>query len=164
MSPSSKETRLNPPCSSPPSAPPRAHLRSRPCPANGFPGKPVGWLTVAALTAGPVPAKQELWLCRDPACPVVYFSEGGGVISVQELRTEPGFKNCTTGLLCYCFLYRREDIVREIAANGTTMAFEVIRREVKAGNCACQVRNPSGGCCLSDVRQAIEEVTRNATP
>ena len=154
---------MNPPCSSPPSAPPGAPLRRRPCPVNGFPGKPVGWLTVAALTVGPVPAKQEFWLCCDPACPAVYFSDSG-VLSARELRTEPGFKNGTTGLLCYCFLYRREDIVREIAENGTTIAFDVIQREVKAGNCACQVRNPSGGCCLSDVRRAVEEATRNATP
>ena len=141
-------------------------LRSRPCPVNGFPGSPVGWLTVAALTSGPVPAKQDFWLCRDPACPAVYFSESDA-ISAQELRTEPGFKNGTSGWLCYCFLYGREDIAREIAARGTTTVFEVIQREVKAGNCACQVRNPSGGCCLGDVRQAIEqaieEVARNAT-
>jgi hypothetical protein len=117
---------------------------------------------VAARTAGPVPAKRDFWLCRDPECPAVFFSERE-VLSARELRTEPGFKNGTTGLLCYCFLFRREDIVREIAANGTTVTFDVIQREVKAGNCACQVRNPSGGCCLSDVRRAIEEAARNAT-
>ena len=146
-------------CSPPPGAP----THSRPCPVSGFPGKPVDWLTVAALTSGPVPSKQAFWVCHDPACPTVYFSEGANVISAQELRTEPGFKNGTTGLICYCFLYRREDIAREIAARGTTTVFEAIQQEVKAGNCACQVRNPSGGCCLGEVRRAIVEVVRNAT-
>lgn len=155
---------MNSPCSSTPSAPPGTPLRSRPCPVNGFPGKPVDWLTVAALTSGPVPSKQEYWLCRDAACPAVYFSDGASVITAQELRTEPGFKNGTTGLICYCFLYRREDIAREIAARDTPTAFEIIQREVKAGHCACQVRNPSGGCCLGEVRQAVEEIALDTAP
>lgn len=154
---------MKPSCSATPESPSGAVLHRRPCPVNAFPGKPVSWLTVAALTSGPVPSRQVFWLCRDPACPAVYFNEGANVISTQELRTEPGFKKGTTGLLCYCFLLRREDIVRELATRGTTTAFEIIQKEVKAGNCACQVRNPSGGCCLSEVRQAIKEIARDAT-
>lgn len=78
---------MNSSCSSAPESPAGADLRSRPCPVNGFPGKPVGWLTVAALTSGPVPSKQAFWLCRDPACPAVYFSVDASVISAQEFRT-----------------------------------------------------------------------------
>ncbi len=28
----------------------------------------------------------------------------------------------------------------------------MIAREIKAGHCACEVKNPSGRCCLGDVR------------
>jgi hypothetical protein len=28
---------------------------------------------------------------------------------------------------------------------------------VKAGNCACEVKNPSGKCCLGDVMRAAKD-------
>jgi hypothetical protein len=126
--------------------------RGRPCPVSGFPGEPVAWLTVAALTAGRVPPKQTFWLCRDPTCEMAYFGSSEALISVRELRTEPGFKTGVTGLVCYCFLHRRE----ELAARGGAIVFEEVQRRVKAGDCACEVRNPSGKCCLRDLRKLVE--------
>src|SRR6266481_8503338 len=35
-----------------------------------------------------------------------------------------------------------------------------IAAEVKAGNCACEVKNPSGKCCLGDVTQAAKDGMR----
>jgi hypothetical protein len=28
---------------------------------------------------------------------------------------------------------------------------EMVAREVKAAHCACEVKNPKGGCCLGDL-------------
>ena len=123
----------------------------RPCPVSGFSGEPVGWRTVAALTAGPVPPKQAFWLCRDPTCEVVYFGSSEALISRRDLRTEPGFKAGADGFVCYCFLHRRE----ELAARGGANVFEEVQRRVKAGDCACEVRNPSGKCCLKDLRKLV---------
>jgi hypothetical protein len=39
----------------------------------------------------------------------------------------------------------------ESTKQGHTSAREMITREVKAGHCACEVRNPKGACCLGDV-------------
>lgn len=124
----------------------------RPCPVSGFSGEPVPWLTVAALTARPVPPQQTFWLCRDPTCEVAYFGSSEALISTRELRTEPGFKASATGLVCYCFLRRRE----ELTTPGGAAIFENVKRRVKAGDCACEVRNPSGKCCLRDLWQALQ--------
>ena len=140
-------------CSVPPEE--AGHLR---CPASGFEGKAVDWATVAALAAGTVPPKQEYRLCRDAACEVVYYGSAGAVLTPSDLNVRPGFKDGSDGLVCYCFLHRKGDIVRQLAAAGTTDILDTIKQEVEAGTCACEVRNPSGKCCLGEVRDTIREL------
>ncbi|MFQ5526929.1 MAG: (2Fe-2S)-binding protein [Thermoanaerobaculia bacterium] len=130
------------------------------CPASAFQGKPVDWTTVAALAAGPVPPKQEFRLCRDTACEVVYYGSTGAVLTVTDLSVRPGFKDGSDGLVCYCFLHRKSDIARQLRGTGETDVFDSIKSEVQAGNCACEVRNPTGKCCLGEVQQAIQSLEK----
>ncbi len=134
-------------------------LALRSCPVSDFRGKPVEWLTVAALAARRVPPRQDFWLCEDPDCEVVYFGEDGTLLQTSDLRVIPSFKGAPSrnDLVCYCFLYRRQEIEDELRASGETTIFDRITAGVKAGNCACEVRNPSGQCCLGDVKRAIQE-------
>lgn len=125
------------------------------CPASGSAGKAVDWMTVAALAQGRVPPRQEFRLCRDAECEVVYYGSTGTVLSVDDLTVQPGFKRGSDGLVCYCFLHRTADIARQLGKTGETDVFESIQRQVQAGNCACEVRNPSGKCCLGEVQEAI---------
>jgi hypothetical protein len=131
------------------------------CPASGFEGKPVDWTTVAALTIGTVPPRQDFRLCRDPECEVVYYGSGGAVLRTGDIHVRPGFKTGSDGLVCYCFSHREADIARELAERGTTGIFDSIKREVQTGNCACEVRNPSGKCCLGEVRETIQRLERD---
>jgi len=132
---------------------------TRSCPVSNFRGKPVEWLTVAALTARRVPPRQDFWLCEDSDCDVVYFGEDGTLLQTSDLRVVPSFKGSPSqnDLVCYCFLYSRQDIEDELSTSGETTIFDRITAEVKAGNCACEVRNPSGKCCLGAVKQAVQE-------
>ncbi len=123
------------------------------CPASGDAGHTVGWNTVAAIARGPVPPRQAFRLCREAGCEVVYYGDAGAVLRTADLGVEPGFKG-GGGLLCYCFLHHRDDLERELAADGRSEILESIERQVRAGNCACEVRNPSGKCCLGEVRRA----------
>ena len=131
------------------------------CPASGFEGRPVDWTTVAALAIGPVPPRQDFRLCRDPECEVVYYGSAGAVLRTEDLNVQPGFKEGRDGLVCYCFLHREADIARELGERGTTDIFDSIKREVQAGNCACEVRNPSGKCCLGGVKETIQRLEKD---
>lgn len=130
------------------------------CPASGFAGKPVDWTTVAALANGRVPSRQAFRLCRDAECDVVYYGSAGAVLTVSDLNVRPGFKSGTDGLVCYCFLHRKDDIARQLSESGETTIFDSIESEVQAGNCACEVRNPSGKCCLGEVRETIRSLEK----
>ena len=131
------------------------------CPVSGQRGTPVEWLTVSALIAGPLPPRQRFWLCRDPNCEVVYYGEKGTILKISDLRVHPGFKTKNKeGILCYCFQLRRCDVQAELERSGRTNIIARITSEVKAGNCACEVRNPSGKCCLGEVRAEVEEIHR----
>jgi hypothetical protein len=119
----------------------------------------VAWQTVAALTRGPVPPCQGFWLCRAPGCEVVYFGAAGDLLRDVDLHVMPGFKIVGgEGLLCYCFLHRRADLARELAETGSIQVLEAIKAQVQAGNCACEVRNPAGKCCLGEVQAAIRQL------
>lgn len=116
---------------------------------------------MAALVSGPVPRRQNFWLCKDADCDAVYFGEDGHLVRIVDLRVVPGFKRKSRERpVCYCFDHRREDIEKELRSNGYTTILERITAEVKAGNCACEVRNPSGKCCLGEVKQAEQEIRR----
>ncbi len=130
------------------------------CPASGFAGKPVDWTTVAALARARVPPKQAFQLCRDAKCEVVYYGSTGTVLTVDDLTVLPGFKNAGDGLVCYCFLHRRADIARQLGETGESDIFDSIKAEVRGGNCACEVRNPSGKCCLGEVQEAIASLEK----
>ena len=137
-----------------------AKVSSR-CPVSHEQGKPVEWLTVNALSARPVPARQAFRICRDPNCEVVYYGEEGTILKISDLRVQPGFKTTSKdGLLCYCFQFRRCDVQQELERSGRTNIIERITSEVKADNCACEVRNPSGKCCLGEIRAEVEEIRR----
>lgn len=130
------------------------------CPVSATPGRPVKWLAVAALVAGRVPPKQDHWLCTDPDCEVVYFSSCREPITVHEVSVVPGFKAGADDLVCYCFQHRRRDIATQLQSMGETSVPDEIKQQIQAGNCACEVRNPSGKCCMKDVLATVGELKR----
>ncbi len=47
-------------------------------------------------------------------------------------------------LVCYCFGYSREDIERDVLANGRSLIMEKIVAAKKYGSCQCNTKNPRG--------------------
>jgi hypothetical protein len=123
------------------------------CPACRCRGQSVENSTVAALVTGSVPARQTLWLCRDRNCEVVYFGDAGARVLVSDLRFLPAFKTeSPEALVCYCFLHPRSEIQAELRHGGISTLVDRISAKVQAGECVCEVRNPSGRCCLGEVK------------
>ncbi len=129
------------------------------CPACGEKGKSVATLTVKSLVRDHtrVPASASFSFCRTAACDVVYFSSEA-LFRKPDVKVRVGIKETEDPVpLCYCFDYTREDVFREMQAVGSTKLPEIIKAEVQGGFCACEVKNPSGSCCLGDVTRATQE-------
>ena len=60
-------------------------------------------------------------------------------------------------MLCYCFGWTKTAIAYEIAQTGTTKALHDIRFKMKIKGCSCATLNPTGQCCVADVKQFIRE-------
>jgi hypothetical protein len=119
------------------------------CPACGADGVEVPRRTVAAVTSTSLPSHQGLRLCRTSDCPLVYYGDAGAQIPTSTLSLLPLFKG--GDVVCFCFLRR----AHEIANGGRERVIEEISARVKAGDCSCDLRNPTGKCCLGEIRRSI---------
>lgn len=61
-------------------------------------------------------------------------------------------------ILCYCFGYGPDHLRADLRRNGASTILEGITAELRAGNCDCERLNPSGRCCLGEVRRACKSL------
>jgi hypothetical protein len=132
------------------------------CPVNGARCKRVDVLTgkslVRQLPLGML--NTQYYFCGSSDCELVYFPLDLRAPSFRrgDLLVRVGVKEIVEPApICYCFGFTRKDIRDEIAETGRSMIAERIATEVKAGRCACEVKNPSGKCCLGDITVTIKE-------
>ena len=136
-----------------------------PCPVNGARSKQVDVLTVKSLVRH-IPlgmSNDQYYFCEARDCDVVYFpfDPQAPTFRRQDLVVRVGAKERADPIpICYCFGFTRKDIEDEIAASGRSTVAERISAEVKQGNCACEVKNPSGKCCLGDVTRIVRDHMR----
>ena len=135
-----------------------ARLQER-CPRCQRVGHPVERITLKALLrpSGLIRLSADHHsFCPTPDCPVVYFA-CHETFERQDL-TVPVFQKEDPGarLVCYCLSITEADIRREILETGRSTASDQIRTLVKAGRCACEVRNPQGSCCLGNVGEVTK--------
>ena len=135
------------------------------CPVCTTKAKSVSILTVKSLVRdhARVSTDSAYWFCRTPDCEIVYFSDKA-VFRKSDVKVRVGLKEREDPIpLCYCFGYDRANVRREIEAHGTSEIPDRIKAEVQAGFCACEVKNPSGNCCLGDVTRAIKDIEAEKT-
>jgi len=104
------------------------------------------------------------YFCATPTCRTVYFSAPPDAVFVKaDLKVRVGIKETEDPIpICYCFGHTRASAWEEIARTGKSTVIASIKREVKAGRCQCEIKNPSGKCCLGDVTRVIQEGLRRA--
>jgi hypothetical protein len=135
------------------------------CPKNGARSKQVDVLTVKSLVRH-LPLgmpESQYYFCETPDCDVVYFASDAQapVFHREDLLVRVGAKEKVDPIpVCYCFGFTRKDIQKEIDETGRSTVAERITAEIKAGNCACEVKNPSSKCCLADVNRSVREFER----
>jgi hypothetical protein len=138
------------------------------CPQSGSAGVAVDVQTVKALLTEQALARLEATsyrFCADPRCDVVYFGGTGSHFGTADLRV-PVWQKLPPGSrpVCYCFGESEASIRAEIKLAGQSLAVDRVREHIRAGRCACDVRNPRGTCCLGDVIAAVKRVDSKFAP
>lgn len=105
----------------------------------------------------------QYYYCKEPACEVVYFSnENVPFFSIGDVAVTVFAKDHGDGVpVCYCFNWTRARIKQQIEETGQSTAAVEIAREIKAGNCACDIKNPKGECCLGEVNMFVRECLKS---
>lgn len=95
--------------------------------------------------------------CRTATCEVVYFHDSDIILTKVDVRQRIGLKEAEDPVpICYCFGFTEAMATEEIQATGKCTIPQRITAEVKKGNCACEIRNPQGSCCLGNVTAAVK--------
>ena len=136
------------------------------CPECGKTGKPVQGQTVKAMLSVSLRSVQDTdyLFCRTQICPVVYFTvDGEQTFTVEQVREhvyqkEPEAEDV---FVCYCFRYTLGSIRAALPEDRTAIVDE-INTGINAGQCACDLRNPQGSCCLGNVRGMIKRLEKPA--
>jgi Zinc binding domain len=137
------------------------------CPVSGSSGAAVDRQTVKALLVESALGRLQpgdYRFCPDGACDVVYFNAAGHQFFTDDVRV-PVWQKLPFGErpICYCFGESEASIRSELESTGVSQAIDRIRAHIEAHRCACEVRNPRGGCCLGDMIAAVERVEDSVT-
>ena len=131
------------------------------CPRCGAVGRPVGDETIQAVLKPGFAASlaaSERRFCRTSSCDVLYYGPDGRFVEKSAATVRVGLKEAEDPVpLCYCFNFSFADVQREVAETGGSTIPGRITAEIQAGRCACEVKNPSGACCLGDVHKAVKD-------
>ncbi|MBI5649773.1 MAG: copper chaperone Copz family protein [Chloroflexi bacterium] len=132
------------------------------CAVCGEKGKPVQGQTVKSLLA--ITLRQvrnaEYLFCRTPTCRVVYFSTDGAqtftAVQVRErvYQKEP---DAADVFVCYCFRHTLGEI-RAASPEARAAILDDINTGIQTDQCACDLRNPQGSCCLGNVRALLKRL------
>lgn len=126
------------------------------CPECGSTCKSVGMPTLYHQVR--FPENQALiaeayYFCPSKTCSVGYFSSMGCYIPKAWLRSYQDLQN---DALCYCFDIDAEQYLSALNAHRAEPIKNFVMQRTKAKECACEIRNPSGQCCLANFK-ALEK-------
>ncbi|VAX30341.1 MerF [hydrothermal vent metagenome] len=103
------------------------------------------------------------YFCKAPDCDTVYFHpKSGQTFEKSDIKVRVGLKETDDPVwVCYCFDISKRMIAEEIENTGLSASGDRIRKEVADKNCECEIKNPSGRCCLGEVLAAEKAAQKN---
>jgi hypothetical protein len=90
---------------------------------------------------------------------VYFFRDGGQTFNTSQVRERVYQKEPDEAevFVCYCFRHTVGEL--KAASPETRIAIVAdINTGTQAGQCACEVRNPQGSCCLGNVHGLIKRL------
>jgi len=135
------------------------------CPACSKRGRPVQTQTVRAMLSVSLREVRDVvyLFCRTKTCPIVYFSfDGEQIFTVEDVREgvyqkQPDSEDI---FACYCFQHPVGEF-RTGSSKARTAIVDDINQGIRAGQCACDLRNPQGSCCLGNVNALIKQIEKS---
>ena len=133
------------------------------CPVCKNKAKEVSAITVKSLVKSEylkeLSSVKDFFYCQTPNCEVIYFKPNEIIIQ-EHLIKEVGIKEWSSPkTVCYCFNWTKEKISDEVNKLGKTNAIGDISEKMNSIGCDCEHKNPSGKCCLKDVKKIIKELS-----
>ena len=102
---------------------------------------------------------EEYKFCSSPNCAVVYYAASGQVFTVDDVRELVTSKTSGNSRpLCYCFGFTEGFARREIAQTSKSSVSKQVSRFIKEKLCSCEIRNPSGVCCLGEINKTLKRL------
>lgn len=134
------------------------------CPECGQTGKPVDEATLKSMLSSSLRniQKNQYFFCRTRSCRIVYFSgDGEQTFTADQVRERVYQKEPDVDevFVCYCFRHTVGEVRTASPEEGLAI-LDDINAGIKAGQCACDWRNPQGACCLGNVREAIKQAEK----
>ncbi len=139
-----------------------SRVASAKCPECGADGQSVHTVTLKHMVKPEfleAVTKPGFLFCRSPKCDVVYFHPDGERLTKADIRVRVGLKEAADPVpICYCFGFTEAMAREEIELSGKCTIPDRIAAEMKLERCACEVRNPQGSCCFSNVTAAVKKL------
>ncbi len=102
---------------------------------------------------------EEYKFCSSAKCAVVYYAASSQVFTVDDVREFVTSKTSGDARpLCYCFGFTEGFARREIAQTGESSVSKQVSRFIKEKLCSCEIRNPSGVCCLGEINKTLKRL------
>lgn len=132
------------------------------CFSCGKRGKKVDLKTLKSLLKGTlrrISPSEFYYFCETENCDVVYYNSKGDVFKTQDIRV-PVFQKDPENPdvpVCYCFNYTLSEILSAVKEEREKEIIEDIKRGIELKQCACDLRNPQGSCCLGNIYKIIKK-------
>jgi len=89
--------------------------------------------------------------CSNPHCDVVYFRDKE-IFTTAMINKEIGFKDTSSdfGAVCFCYNYSKLELYND-------SLIDKINIRIDTYGSRCDLRNPSGKCCIKQIKQMQKE-------
>lgn len=128
------------------------------CPECGFACNSVSMTTLYHQVRFPenqqIQTNNNYNYCSTKTCSVGYFSSTCNTIPKSHLINSRAIQN---DVLCYCFDISSLQYVSALKAHCAEPIKNFVIQRTKNKECACEIRNPSGQCCLANFKRLQNE-------
>ncbi len=102
--------------------------------------------------------EEQYYYCADIDCKVGYFTQEGYIINKKDIQT---YNQIKEGWLCYCFGISASIYKAKLMGGDAKPIKSFVIQQTKQGTCACEIRNPSGKCCLANFKRLEKQHESN---